>query len=346
MISFQWIWVFLLLPLPVLVRFLLPPAEKHTQAALLAPFFSELQQALPETELTSQNTRWKSLLAMLIWILLISAAARPVWVGDAVAVPVSGRDLMLAVDVSPSMQEEDLTLKGKPVDRLTVLKTVITPFIEQRVGDRLGLILFGGQAYLQTPLTFDRTSVKTLLNEAEIGIAGDGTAIGDAIGLGLKRLMHRANEKKVLILVTDGANTAGDLSPRKAAELAAQKGLTIYTVGVGADEMNVPGLLGTSFGAYKKNPSRDLDEAMLKDIASLTGGRYFRARSTEDLLGIYQLLDQLEPLEHEPELLRPQQALYFWPLGLAFILSLFMAMADLPWSLNRSSIRSNNEFDV
>jgi Ca-activated chloride channel family protein len=215
------------------------------------------------------------------------------------------------------------------VDRLTVLKAVMNPFIDSRVGDRLGLILFGSQAYLQTPLTFDRITVKTLLNESRIGIAGDATAMGDAIGLGLKRLMHRPNEKKVLILVTDGANTAGELSPRKAAELAAQKGLTVYTIGVGADEMNVPGLLGSSFGAYKKNPSKDLDEALLTDIAQLTGGRYFRARSAEDLAGIYQLLDELEPVELETETFRPQQVLYFWPLGFAFILSVSLALFSL-----------------
>lgn len=329
MISLQWPWIFLLLPLPLLLRMVLPPAQQARQTALLVPFFSELEQALPPFEPALHSARWKLFLLGLIWILLLSAAARPLWMGETLELPVSGRDLMLAVDVSPSMQEEDLSLEGKAVDRLTVLKAVMLPFIEQRTGDRLGLILFGGQAYLQAPLTFDRNTVKTFLNEAEIGIAGDGTAIGDAIALGLKRLLNRPAEKKVLILVTDGANTAGELSPRKAAELAAQKGLIIYAIGVGADEMNVPGLLGTSFGAYKKNPSRDLDEGMLKDLAALTGGRYFRARSTEDLSDIYHELDQLEAVEQEPELLRPQRALFVWPLACAFMLSLVLALANL-----------------
>ena len=329
MISFEWIWVFAFFPLPILARILLPAADSKTEAALHTPFLSELKTIHEAETVSHQGQGLRSLLPWLIWIMLLIAAARPAWIGDPVQLPASGRDLMLAVDVSPSMQEEDLQLRNKPVDRLTVLKAVMNPFIDSRVGDRLGLILFGSQAYLQTPLTFDRITVKTLLNESRIGIAGDATAMGDAIGLGLKRLMHRPNEKKVLILVTDGANTAGELSPRKAAELAAQKGLTVYTIGVGADEMNVPGLLGSSFGAYKKNPSKDLDEALLTDIAQLTGGRYFRARSAEDLAGIYQLLDELEPVELETETFRPRQVLYFWPLGFAFILSTSLALFSL-----------------
>ena len=329
MISLEWIWVLTLLPLPLLVRLALPPAQSNVQAALHTPFLSELKSIHEAPSHTHKKQGFRSLLPWLIWLALVLAAARPVWIGEPVELPASGRDLMLAVDVSPSMQETDLHINDKPVDRLTALKAVMNPFIDSRVGDRLGLILFGSQAYLQTPLTFDRITVKTLLKESRIGIAGDATAIGDAIGLGLKRLVHRPNEKKVLILITDGANTAGELSPRKAAELAAQKGLTIYTVGVGADEMDVPGLLGSSFGAYRKNPSKDLDEQLLKDIATLTRGRYFRARSAEDLLGIYQLLDQLEPVELETETFRPKQALYFWPLGFALLLSLMMALLSI-----------------
>ena len=340
MISLQWIWVLLLFPLPILVRLFLPAAESNTHAALHTPFLLELKSIHEAGVSTHKKQGFQSLLPWLIWLLLLFAAARPIWIGDPVELPASGRDLMLAVDVSPSMQEKDLHLNDEPVDRLTVLKAVMGPFIDSRVGDRLGLILFGSQAYLQTPLTFDRITVQTLLNESRIGIAGDATAIGDAIGLGLKRLVHRPNEKKVLILVTDGANTAGELSPRKAAELAAQKGLTIYTIGVGADEMNVPGLLGSSFGAYKKNPSKDLDERLLTDIALLTDGRYFRARSLEDLRGIYQLLDELEPVELETETFRPKQALYFWPLGFALLLSVLIALISLApgFGLSKKSI--------
>ncbi|MBV1873519.1 MAG: VWA domain-containing protein, partial [Gammaproteobacteria bacterium] len=326
MISFQWLWVLWCLPLPLIMRKILPPAQTQSQAALQTPFFESLQQVDGGLITLKSRNKFKASLPWLIWILLVTATARPMWIGDAIQLPASGRDLMLAVDVSPSMQEEDLTLNDEPVDRLTVLKSILSPFIEQRKGDRLGLILFGSQAYLQTPLTFDRTTVATLLMESQIGIAGDATAIGDAIGLALKRLIDRPSKKKVLILVTDGANTAGQLSPRKAAELAAQKGLTIYTVGVGADEMLVPGLMGTSFGSFRKNPSRDLDEQMLNDVAQLSGGKYFRAKSSKELAGIYTLLDKLEPVEIETETFRPSQSLFHWPLAAALIISFIVGL--------------------
>ena len=329
MISFQWLWVLWCLPLPLIMRKILPPAQTQSQAALQTPFFESLQQVDGGLITLKSRNKFKASLPWLIWILLVTATARPMWIGDAIQLPASGRDLMLAVDVSPSMQEEDLTLNDEPVDRLTVLKSILSPFIEQRKGDRLGLILFGSQAYLQTPLTFDRTTVATLLMESQIGIAGDATAIGDAIGLALKRLIDRPSKKKVLILVTDGANTAGQLSPRKAAELAAQKGLTIYTVGVGADEMLVPGLMGTSFGSFRKNPSRDLDEQMLNDVAQLSGGKYFRAKSSKELAGIYTLLDKLEPVEIETETFRPSQSLFHWPLAAALIISFIVGLLSI-----------------
>lgn len=329
MISFQWLWVLWCLPLPFIMRKILPPAQTQSQAALQTPFFDSLQQVDGGLITLKSRNKFKASLPWLIWILLVTATARPMWIGDPIQLPASGRDLMLAVDVSPSMQEEDLTLNDEPVDRLTVLKSILGPFIEQRKGDRLGLILFGSQAYLQTPLTFDRSTVATLLMESQIGIAGDATAIGDAIGLALKRLIDRPSKKKVLILVTDGANTAGQLSPRKAAELAAQKGLTIYTVGVGADEMLVPGLMGTSFGSFRKNPSRDLDEQMLSDVAQLSGGKYFRAKSSKELAGIYTLLDKLEPVEVETETFRPSQSLFHWPLAAALIISFIVGLLSI-----------------
>ena len=202
-------------------------------------------------------------------------------------------------------------------------------FVERRHSDRMGLILFGSQAYLQTPLTFDRTTLKQLLNEAQIGIAGPKTAIGDAIGLALKRLKDRPNDSKVLVLLTDGQNTAGEILPIQAAELAAQKGLKIYTVGVGAEEMITPGLLGTRLGSRRINPSADLDEATLTAIAEKTGGQYFRAKSTESLRHIYELLDELEPVDASPEIFRPIKALFYYPLGLAFLLTAAICITTL-----------------
>jgi Ca-activated chloride channel family protein len=196
-------------------------------------------------------------------------------------------------------------------------------FINRRAGDRLGLILFGTQAYLQTPLTFDRKTVMTLLDESAIGLAGDNTAIGDAIGLAVKRLKNQQVNSRVLILLTDGANTAGEVSPLKAAELAAENQLKIYTIGIGADEM----LVRSFFGAQKVNPSQDLDEKTLTAIAEKTGGVYFRARNTDELNKIYQLLDQLEPVEKDKQYFRPRSELYYWPLTGALLLAAAIALS-------------------
>ena len=189
----------------------------------------------------------------------------------------------------------------------------------------MGLILFGDNAYLQVPLTFDRKTVQVLLDEAFIGMAGESTAIGDAIGLAVKRLRKNPSEQKVLILLTDGANTSGVVTPLKAAELAAGEGLKIYTIGIGADEM----IVRSFFGNRRVNPSRDLDEDTLRAIADKTGGRYFRARDAEELSKIYGLLDQLEPIEKDQQYFRPRKALYIWPLAGALTLSLLLCFLRL-----------------
>lgn len=314
MLEFVWPWMFFLLPLPLLARLLLPPAETR-QAALRTPFLEDFQE---QAMTGARPARGKRALAVagLCWLLLVTATARPQWVGEPVELPVSGRDLMMAVDLSGSMQEQDFVINDRPVDRLTAAKQVAGEFIRQRTGDRLGLILFGDQAYVQTPLTFDRETVNTLLQEAVLGLAGERTAIGDAIGLAVKRLQNVDETSRVLILLTDGANTAGEVQPLKAAELAAQIGLKIYTIGIGADEI----LRRSFFGVRRINPSQDLDEKTLTAIAEKTGGRYFRARNTEELQQIYELLDQLEPVEQETQSFRPTRSLFHWPLAIALSL--------------------------
>jgi len=321
MIQFVWPWIFLLLPLPWLARRFLTPADPARGAALRVPFLRELARPGQVTRLSHRH--WPLWLGLSAWILIVVASGRPQWLGDPVELPVSGRDLLLAVDLSQSMQERDFEIRGQWVDRLTATKWVANDFIARREGDRIGLILFGEQAYLQTPLTFDRTTVLTLLTESQIGLAGRATAIGDAIGLAVKRLRGDEQTNRVLILMTDGANTAGEVEPLQAAELAAREGLTIYTIGIGADEMLVRGLLGTR----RINPSADLDEATLQAIAEQTGGRYFRARDTAELDNIYRLLDELEPVERDPETFRPVNALFHWPLGGALaLISLLMLL--------------------
>ncbi len=320
MIHFEWPWWIVLLPLPWLVRAFMQPLQSRREAALRMPYLSELP-ALTAQGVIEKRPPWPMWLALLAWCLLVVAALRPQWLGEMIEIPVSGRDLMLAVDLSESMQQDDFILQGQRVDRLTATKWVAGDFIERRVGDRLGLILFGERAYLQAPLTFDRKTVKTLLYESAIGLAGGKTAIGDAIGLAVKRLRNYQDSHRVLVLITDGANTAGNVFPKKAAELAAREGLKIYTIGIGADEMLVQSL----FGTRKYNPSRDLDEATLKAIADVTGGRYFRARDTDGLEKIYTLLDQLEPVEKDVQRFRPKTALYYWPLAAAVLLALLLA---------------------
>ena len=316
MISFAWPWLLLLLPLPLILWRVIPAAEVKQDAALRVPFLEDFTDA-EASKRAYRRPGWRFWLAVPAWLLLVIAGARPQWLGEAIQLPLSGRDLMLAVDLSGSMQEQDFIIGGERVDRLTATKWVAGDFIERRIGDRIGLILFGDRAYLQTPLTFDRKTVKTLLDEAAIGLAGKQTAIGDAIGLAIKRLKDEANQSRVLILLTDGANTAGEIEPEKAAELASRVGLKIYTIGIGADRMTVRSL----FGSQVINPSRDLNEPVLKAIADSTGGRYFRAKNSEELAQIYQLLDQLEPVEKESQLFRPIKALYPWPLAIALLLA-------------------------
>lgn len=324
MIHLAWPWLLLLLPLPWLVRRWLAPAHAADGAALFAPFALGLGGG-GDRPRAAQAVRWRQLLAWLVWLCLLLAACRPQWLGEPVDLPQTGRNLILAIDVSGSMETPDLALDGSQATRLDVVKQVAGEFIQQRSGDRVGLILFGTRPYLQSPLTFDHVTVRHFLDEAVIGVAGRETAIGDAIGLAVKRLRQAPGKEAVLILLTDGRNTAGVLSPRQAAQLAAQSGLRIYTIGIGAGQMRVRSLLGTQV----INPSADLDEATLKAVAETTGGRYFRARSSADLKAVYATLDELEPVAGKSRVVRPVTALYPWPLGAALLLSLVLAAAPV-----------------
>jgi len=323
MLNLIWPWVLWLLPLPLLAYFLLPKSGRR-EAALFVPFYQDVLSFEKETDHSGSGRRidrWLFLLS--IWILLVTASARPQWVGVPVPLPSVGRDLMLAVDISGSMAQEDMVLNGDRVTRLDLVKYVVNDFIERRVGDRVGLLLFGTEAYIQTPLTFDRKTVRVLLDEALIGFAGKKTSIGDAIGLAVKRLRERPDDNRTLILLTDGSNTAGSVDPLTASELAAKNKVRIHTIGVGADEMVVHGI----FGSQRVNPSADLDEETLQKIAEQTGGRYFRARNPQELEKIYRLIDEIEPIEQESEIFRPVKSLFHLPLAAALILSFLWGTA-------------------
>jgi Ca-activated chloride channel family protein len=210
-----------------------------------------------------------------------------------------------------------------------VVKSVIGDFVARRTGDRLGLILFAARAYTQAPLTFDRKTVETLLYEAQIGIIEENaTAIGDGIGLGVKHLRERPQASRVLIMLTDGVNNAGEVTPLQAGELAATEGIKVYTIGIGAET----GSTNSLFGPRSVNPSADLDEKTLTKIAEDTGGRYFRARDRNELEQIYSVLDQLEPVDQEAETYRPTLTLFYWPLGAALLLSFILALCRVPWA--------------
>jgi Ca-activated chloride channel family protein len=322
MISLEWPWLLASLPLPLLARWL-PPARPRLGKALKLPFYAELTAAHHERQVAAPRLR--TVLAGCVWVLLVLAAARPQWLGEPISMPLSGRDLMLAVDVSGSMQQEDYRLGNRAVNRLDVVKAVAGRFIERRQGDRLGLILFGSRAYLQTPLTYDRDTVRAMLGEAVIGLAGRETAMGDAIALAVKRLRQQPEDNRVLIVLTDGANTAGNIAPLDAARLAAQANVRVYTIGIGGGPVGVRG----PFGMLMQQGS-DLDPATLQAIAQETGGRYFQATDTDQLEQVYDELDRLEPSVRDSRSYRPMRALFVWPAGLALLISLGLALAALP----------------
>jgi Ca-activated chloride channel family protein len=339
--SLAWPLALLALPLPFIVRYLLPEAKGMSEAGLRVPSIESFS-TLRDRSGKEQLLNWRFWLAAIAWILLVLAAARPERIGEELDVPVAGRNLMLAVDLSGSMDQKDFELAGRRVDRLTATKAVASDFIERREGDRIGLILFGERAYLQVPLTLDRKTVNILLMEAFIGLAGEKTAIGDAITLAVRRVYEQEKDEgdQVLVLLTDGANTAGEVQPLKAAELAQQVGLRIYTIGIGAEQLEVASLIG---GRRRINPSADLDEDTLTEIARLTGGRYFRATDTASLQDIYKLVDELEPVEEPESGFRPVKSYYFYPLGLAVSLVVLMSLVSL---LQRLAMRRSREVNV
>lgn len=328
MISWVWPWAFLLLPLPLLVRAVCSPQDSSA-GALRVPFYG-LVGTLASLE--GQHTpRVRGVLIWLIWAALVAAVARPVLYGEAIQLPQDRRDLMLAVDISESMREADMLFDQQYVQRVDAVKYVVGDFVQQRVGDRLGLILFGEQAYVQTPLTYDRNTVAQQLYEAQPGFAGGATAIGDAIGLAVKRLRDRPAESRVLILLTDGANTAGT-DPLAAAAVAKEASIRIHTIGVGAEMRLVRGV----FGGQRMVPAgNELDEDTLSAIAQQTGGSYFRARDPAELNTIYQKLDELEPIPEE-QTFRPQVSLTHWVLLLTLLLCALLFVV-FHWPLTMSS---------
>lgn len=320
MLHVEWWWIVVLWPLPLVLRWILPAASQHQQAALRVPVFDQLQSA-SSTGKSQPDSMLRKVLAILMWSLLILACMRPQLLGELEEIPLTGRDLMLGLDISGSMREQDFEVRGRSVERMDAARVVASEFVAQREGDRVGLILFGDNAQVQTPLTYDLETVQHFIEESMVGLIGQSTAIGDAIGLAVKRLKERPADSRVFVLLTDGANTAGAVSPVEAAQVAQQFGIRIHTIGVGAEQVVVRDIFGTRV----VNPSKALDEETLREIADLTGGKYFRARNTREMISIYDEINKLEPSEIGGTQQRPLSELYFWPLSVAFFLSVVLA---------------------
>jgi Ca-activated chloride channel family protein len=323
--EFAWPWVGLLLPLPWLLWRWVRPASPGQALHLPHP-------GLRLATVVARTSGSTALVLILAWLCLLLAAARPQWIGPPQAQQHSGRALMLAVDLSESMETDDMQLAGRPVSRFGAVEAIAGDFITRRSGDELGLVLFGSRAFLVTPLTYDLSAVQAQLKGAAVGLAGTETAIGDAIAVAVKRLSALPEQARVLVLLTDGVNNAGSISPLDAARAAKAAGVRIYTIGIGATAMRVADL----FGSEIVNPSADLDEGMLRSLAEQTGGRYFRATDTNELAGAYRAVDTLEPIVQQGPMLRPRHELFRWPLLVAvFLLLLPMLRRTLPQVSNR-----------
>ncbi|HEY4581745.1 MAG TPA: VWA domain-containing protein [Lysobacter sp.] len=318
----QWPAWLLAIPLPWLLRRFVP-APRRGGAALRLPIAERIRELAPRAS-THGARDGIGLLAALAWVLLCVAAARPQQLGPPVQPPVKGRDLMLALDLSGSMNEPDMELGGSLVDRLTAAKAVLSDFIDRRAGDRISLLVFGRQAHVLTPFTLDRDSVRDQLADSVVGLAGQETAIGDAIGLAVRRLRGQRKGERVLVLLTDGVNTAGVLDPGKAARIAADAGVRIHTVAFGSEG----GVSLFGFRLPMATGDDPIDEQTLRAISSATGGRSFRARDTRELAGIYAEIDRLEPVERPGRAVRPRIERYAWPLAASFVLAL---LASLAW---------------
>jgi Ca-activated chloride channel homolog len=321
MLEFAWRWAFLLLPMPLLAWWLLPPYRER-QASVQVPFFERLAAAtgqIPQRgTVTLRRRAIQMVVAALSWLLIVIALARPQWVGEPVKHETSARDLILAVDISGSMDQTDFrTADGQTLKRLDGVKHVLTEFIGRRHGDRVGLILFGSKAYVQVPFTQDLATAQQLLDQSQVGMAGPQTVIGDAIGLAVKTFEISKAQQKLLILLTDGNDTASRVPPEHAADIARQKGLVVYTIGVG--DPNATG-------------DDRVDLAVLQTVARTTGGQFFRAEDQPRLAKIYADIDKLAPATVQSQSWRPKLPLFHWPLAAAVILTLAAWLALLAGS--------------
>lgn len=331
-------WVLLVLPLPLIFWYLVPRATVQLPTALKVPFFEALLD-VAEQEKRSITAHYSLLIPTLAWLLLVFALSGPRWVGPPKPIAREGYNIMMALDLSGSMEIPDMILHGRPASRLSVVKSAAEHFVRDRSGDKIGLVLFGTRAYLQTPLTYDRHTVLLRLQDATAGLAGKTTSIGDAVGLSVKRLDDVPKQGRMIILLTDGANNSGVLDPLKAAELAKDEGIKIYTIGLGS-ETDQRALIGDFI---VQNAAADLDEETLKKMSHMTGGRYFRATDSETLHSIYKTINQLETVHQEQATVRPQKEYYPWFVGFALVLCFYWLAGKADLTLRVHSLLQNRE---
>ena len=316
-----------LLLLPLVVYFMFPAIKKTYGDALKVPFLADIKQI---QSVSGKGISFKPavfsaikiFLLALVWVLMVLALCRPQWVGKPIPVKNEGREILLVVDISNSMSEEDFQYKNKMYSRLTAVKNVIDNFIDKRTSDRIGLVLFGTQAYLQAPLTYDKQSVKEILWNADAGMAVNSTSIGDAVGVALKNLAESEGkpENKVIILLTDGENNDGSLSLPQAIALAKEEGVKIYTIGAGSDSENFFG------GLFSIPVNTGLDEESLQALAEETKGNYFRAKDVNSLFQIYNEIDKLEPMTSEGRYVQEVKELYPYAAAMALILFMILVL--------------------
>jgi Ca-activated chloride channel family protein len=325
MFTISYPWAFLLLPLPLLVYYL-APAYTEPRLAVRVPFMELLSRLsgrkAGEGSTGVSRTRLQKAQLIIAWLALVVALARPTWMDEPMVRELPMRDLLVALDLSGSMETRDFTdASGETSDRLTAARQVLDQFLSRREGDRVGLIFFGSAAFIQAPFTEDLDVVRELLDESQVRMLGPRTMLGDAIGVAIQLFERSEVEERVLIVLTDGNDTGSMVPPLRAAEIARDNGVTIYTIAMGD-----PAAAG----------EQALDEVTLKEVADTTGGEYFHADDREELDRIYQTLDQLNPKQVESLSYRPEHELYFWPLGFAILLSLlFFGQVELRSFLNQ-----------
>lgn len=329
MFQFYWPWFALLLPLPFIFRKLFPLSgverEREKIPTIYFPAIERLKKAFSaSSQLNDGLNRSFFFLLSLAWVFLVIALMQPEKVENYRQIKNKGYDLMLAVDISGSMQAVDFSTQSKTISRLEATKEVVSKFVLGRQGDRVGLITFGENAYIYVPLTLDTLSVSKMLNDTVSGMAGNATAIGDAIGLGVKTLRERPEGSRILILLTDGEDNASAIPPIEAAKLAKQYGIRIYTIGVGKN-----GVVPFPNGAGGYGMARvSIDEGLLKEIAQLTGGQYFLAADQKSLEAIYEKIDQMEKTESNEALFLIKDPLYPYPLAIGMFVLLILCSCE------------------